>query len=67
MITTSPAVEAVSTERDDADKAFDLLLWVEDGWLAGVEIVDYVARHGEDSPREIPPREYWGSPQARGS
>jgi hypothetical protein len=67
VITTSPAVEAFSTERDDADKAFDLLLWVEDGWLAAVEIVDYIARHGEDSPREIPSREYWGGPQARQS
>jgi hypothetical protein len=67
VITASPAVEALSTERDDPDKAFDLLLWVKDGWLAGVEIVDYVARHGEESPKEIPPREYWGNPQIRRS
>ena len=67
MITTSPAVEAFSTERADPERALDLLLWVEDGWLAGVEIVDYVARHGEDSPKEIPPRESWSDPQARQS
>jgi hypothetical protein len=67
VITTSPAVEAFSTERDDSDKAFDLLLWVQDGWLAGVEIVDYLSRHGEDSPKEIPPRENWGGPQTRQS
>jgi hypothetical protein len=62
-ITTSPAVEAYSKERNDPNKAFDLLLWVEDGWLAGVEIVDYVDQHGDDSPGEIPTRDYWDEPQ----
>jgi hypothetical protein len=61
-ITARPAVEAVSQERDDLDKAFELLLWVENGWLSSVEIVDYLDQHG-DSPDEIPPREYWGEPQ----
>jgi predicted nicotinamide N-methyase len=62
-ITASPAVEANSKERDDPNTSFDLLLWVEDGWLAGVEIADYVDQHGDDSPNEIPPPEYWHQPQ----
>jgi hypothetical protein len=62
-ITASPAVEAYSKERDDPNTSFDLLLWVEDGWLAGVEIVDYVDQHGDDSPDEIPPPDYWHQPQ----
>ena len=56
-------VEAYSKERNDPSKVFDLLLWIEDGWLAGVEIVDYVERHGDDSPDEIPPADYWTHPQ----
>jgi hypothetical protein len=47
------------------NSTFDLLLWVEDGWLAGVEIVDYVELHGDESPDEIPPAEAWNEPQAR--
>jgi hypothetical protein len=39
---------------------------VEDGWLSGVEIVDYVDRHGDESPDEIPPPEAWGEPSRRG-
>ena len=64
IITASLVVEAYSKERSDSDNAFDLLLWVEDGWLSGVEIVDYVERHGNDSPDEIPPSDYWDEPQA---
>ncbi len=64
-ITASPAVEAVTKERDDVNAAFDLLLWIDDGWLAGVEIVDYVDRHGDDSPDEIPPLEAWAKPHIR--
>jgi hypothetical protein len=63
--TASPAVEAMTKERDEVNGTFDLLLWVDDGWLAGVEIVDYVDRHGEESPDEIPPPEAWSAPQAR--
>jgi hypothetical protein len=63
--TARPAVEAITHEREDVSRAFDLLLWVEDGWLAGVEIVDYVDRHGDDSPDEIPPPGAWEEPLAR--
>jgi hypothetical protein len=63
--TGHPAVEAVTRERDDVSRTFDLLLWVEDGWLTGVEIVDYVDRHGEESPDEIPPPAEWQEPEAR--
>jgi hypothetical protein len=61
-----PAVEASSKERDDVSRSFDLLLWVDDGWLSGVEIVDYVFWHGDESPDEIPPREAWNEPETRG-
>ena len=61
---TSPAVEAYSKRQDDPASAFELLLWVKDGWLTGVEIVDYVERHGDDSPAEIPPPEEWQTPTA---
>ena len=64
-ITTSPAVEATTRERADITRTYDLLLWVRDGWLAAVEIVDYVDRHGEDSPAEIPSREEWNAPEGR--
>lgn len=63
--TARPAVEAITREREDVSRTFDLLLWVDDGWLAGVEIVDYVDRHGEESPDEIPPPTEWEEPQAR--
>ena len=65
QITRSPAVEAESKGHDDPLNAFDLLLWVDDGWLAGVEIVDYVHRHGKESPGEIPPPDDWQPPQVR--
>jgi hypothetical protein len=65
QVTKRPAVEASSREHDDPQKAFDLLLWVEDGWLAGVEIVDYVDRHGDESPDEISPPEEWHEPIVR--
>jgi hypothetical protein len=60
-----PAVEAITRERDDVNRTFDLLLWVDGGWLDGVEIVDYVDRHGEESPDEIPPPDAWNKPEAR--
>jgi hypothetical protein len=64
-ITRNPAIDAKSKQRDDPLNAFDLLLWVEDGWLAGVEIVDYVESHGDESPDEIPPPADWQPPQPR--
>jgi hypothetical protein len=64
-ITTSPAIEATTVERGDYRRTFDLLLWVDDGWLSGVEIVDYVDQHGDESPDEIPRPEAWNEPRAR--
>jgi hypothetical protein len=64
-LTASLAVEAMRRERDDVNGAFDLLLWSISGWLSGVEIVDLVDRHGEDSPAEIPPPGLWDAPHAR--
>jgi hypothetical protein len=65
QITKRPAVEAFSEQREDPQETFDLLLWVENGWLSGVEIVDYVDRHGDESPDEIPPPEAWCEPTVR--
>jgi hypothetical protein len=64
-IVARPAVEAFTRERDDVTNVFDLLLWVDDGWLDGVEIVDYVEQHGDDSPDAIPPPEKWDAPFIR--
>lgn len=64
-ITTSPAIETTTVERDDYRKTFELLLWVDDGWLSGVEIVDYVDQHGDESPDEIPPPDAWNKPHSR--
>jgi hypothetical protein len=57
-VTKRPAAEASHVP----ERAFDLLLWVHDGWLSGVEIVDYVTGHGDDSPEELPPPEEWADP-----
>jgi len=62
-ITKSPLSEASPREEGDPDRYYELLLWVTDGWLSGVEIVDYVERHGEQSPQEIPPRDHWDAPR----
>jgi hypothetical protein len=64
-ITARPAIEATTRVRDDVMRTFELLLWVDDGWLDGVEIVDFVDRHGDDSPDEIPPPDLWDPPHAR--
>ena len=64
-ISASPAIGASTRERDDVNGTFDLLLWVKDGWLSSVEIVDYVDRHGDESPDEIPPPGAWNEPKAR--
>lgn len=64
-VTSSPAIEATTVEREDYRRTFDLLLWVNDGWLSGVEIVDYVDQHGEESAEEIPPPEAWNEPHSR--
>jgi hypothetical protein len=46
-----PAIDAESTNRDGAVGIFDLMLWADDGWLEGVELVTY----GEEStPAELP-------------
>ena len=62
-ITKSPLAEASPKVDGDPDSYYELLLWVTDGWLSGVEIVDYVEQHGEQSPQEIPPRDCWDAPR----
>jgi hypothetical protein len=56
-------VSAGPKEFDEVVRVIELLLWVDDGWLSGVEIVDVVDRHGDESPDEIPPPESWDEPQ----
>lgn len=63
-ITARPVVETHSRSGDEAETVLDLLLWVEGGRLAGVEIVDYVHGHGADSPDEIPAPDHRAEPQA---
>jgi hypothetical protein len=63
-IRTRPAIEADSREKLDPTRTFTLLLWVDDGWLSGIEVVDYLERH-EDSPAEIPPPSEFDAPRPR--
>jgi hypothetical protein len=58
-----PAVEAASNERNDPERTFDLLLWVEDGWLSGIEIVDYGETHGSN-PATFLPLDSFAPPRA---
>ena len=48
-IRTSPAIETTTKERDDPEKVFTLLVWMNDGFLSSIEIVDYGEAHGEHS------------------
>jgi hypothetical protein len=45
-IRSRPAIETETKERSDPNGTFDLLVWVDaEGWLSGLEIVDYLDRH----------------------
>jgi hypothetical protein len=47
-IRARPAIETQSKEHEDSTAFFELLLWVDDGWLSGIELVDYgPGRHDE--------------------
>jgi len=61
-ITNSLLAGAASRERGRPDQYYELLLWVNDGWLSGVEFVDYEG-HGEESPQELPPLHDWEAPR----
>jgi hypothetical protein len=63
-VTVRPTVETTTNERNDPDRIFDLLLWVDDGYLSGVEIVDYTETHGEASG-VFPPVSDFATPQVR--
>jgi hypothetical protein len=47
----SPAIEARTELSEDLDEFFELLLFVDGGWLSSLEIVYY----GDQPPRELPP------------
>lgn len=53
-ITRRPALEAASKEREEPKQVFDLLLWVDDGWLSGIELVEYGFERHEDAPDVFP-------------
>jgi hypothetical protein len=53
-----PAIETQSKEREDPSRIFDLLLWVEVGWLSGLELVAYGFERHEDANVFPPPGEF---------
>jgi hypothetical protein len=63
-ITGRPAIEAQSKEREDPKGILDLLLWVEDGWLSGIELVAYGFERHEDANVFPPPADF-GPPGIR--
>lgn len=58
-VVVSPALEAQSKDRDDPNRLFDLLLWVDDGWLSGIELVEY----GDKEPEVFPPPSDFDAPR----
>jgi hypothetical protein len=52
-----PAVEAKANER--AERFVELLLWVDDGWLSALEVVNY---EDDPPPTELPPPADLGLP-----
>jgi Cysteine-rich CPCC len=63
-IAANPAIETTTTEKDDPERYFDLLVWVEAGFLSGLEIVDYGESHGAASAVFPPPADF-DPPRAR--
>jgi hypothetical protein len=41
------------------------MLWVEDGWLSGMELVEYGFERHEDAPDVFPPAGDFEPPSAR--
>jgi len=46
-----PAIDAESKNREGSVGIFDLMLWADDGWLGGIELVTY---GDETPPTEFP-------------
>jgi len=63
-IAISPAIESQTKQKDDLELFFELLLWVDNGFLSGVEIVDYSETHGGAS-RVFPPASDFDPPRVR--
>jgi hypothetical protein len=55
-----PAIEARTTvpASDDPERGYELLLFLDNGWLSSMEIVYY----GETIPTEFPPAGAWDAP-----
>jgi hypothetical protein len=49
---TGPVTQADSKSPDDS--VIGLMLWVTDGWLSGIEMVEVFDNH-DDAPRVFPP------------
>jgi hypothetical protein len=56
-----PVIEAESMERADTEHVFDLLLFLDDGWLSTLELVHYGEGPGLD---EFPPTQAFDAPRA---
>jgi hypothetical protein len=57
-IRARPAIGAQSKERENQTTFFELLLWVDDGWLSGIELVDYGAGRHDEANVFPPPRDF---------
>ena len=55
------AVDATTGACHELDRSFELLLFIEDGWLSYVEIVYY----GDEPPAEFPPPAAFEPPQVK--
>lgn len=55
-----PAIDAESKDREGSAGIYDLMLWADDGWLGGIELVTY----GEEPvPTEFPDIARFGPPR----
>ena len=57
-------IEARTKQKDDPKRLFDLILWIDDGFLASVEIADHVEPHGKVS-KVFPPPASFDPPHVR--
>ena len=61
-IRRSPAIEAWSRERDDPECLFDLLIFLDEGWLSTIELVHY--GESDTGLSEFPPPDDFSPPFA---
>ena len=61
-LATEPRIEAKWKDSEPFANVLALVLWVEDGWLAGIEMIEVFDRH-EDAPKQFPPPDVLASPR----